>query len=533
MTVARVPYAETGRFSKAVLDHLSDAPEIRGLRDHAPDLPSLVRAAHARAFDPAHRAVLVERLRAQYEGLEQGDAVQRNIERLAQPDALTVTTGHQLCLFGGPMYLPFKVLNTVSLAERCTQELGRPVVPVFWMASEDHDREEIDHTFLNGERITWPGQPRGAVGRLRLQGVEQSLEELDAAIGPAPFGPELLDLARSCYRSERTLGQATQAFIHGLFGHHGVLIIDGDDPALKRFFVPVMEQDLLHGVTHRAVEHANAVLSEHYKVQAHVRPIDLFYLHQDRRSRIEQEGDHYRVLDGGPVFTAAELLVEVRNHPERFSPNVLLRPLYQETILPNIAYIGGGGELAYWFQLKWVFQALQIPMPVLMLRTSAGFLSEKHEQQWASLGLKVSDLFADRSALRTRVALERAGARTDVEQEARTLQQLFDALASRMKQIDPTLEASARSAQARSERVLDGLQHKMERAVRRKESEALARLDKVLDAFIPGGQLQERRENLLAEWSRSGPALFDVLLRELDPLDQRFTVFVGDPVRGE
>ncbi|HRF81914.1 MAG TPA: bacillithiol biosynthesis BshC, partial [Flavobacteriales bacterium] len=243
----------------------------------------------------------------------------------------------------------------------------------------------------------------GAVGRMKLNGIAAQVEEAIAALGVGTDAERVAAMLRKAYTEEHSLAEATRIFIHDLFGHYGLVIVDGDDAALKRLFTPIITEELVNQVAARAVSYANERIETRYPVQAHAREINLFYL-RNGRSRIVQEGDHFQALDGGPRWTLEELLVRVEAHPEDLSPNVLLRPVYQEHILPNIAYIGGGGELAYWIQLRWLFQALRVPMPVVFLRTSAATISEKHLRQWNELGLSATDLFGYLLTLKGEVA---------------------------------------------------------------------------------------------------------------------------------
>src|SRR5436190_844660 len=500
-------YADTHRFSPLVLDHLAGSPFLKDFQQFPPTIDGLRDAAKARSFPAEHRAVLIAALDRQYAGIEVTDAVRTNLQRLKEPRSLTVTTGHQLCLFTGPFYVPFKILNTVRLAAQLTRDLERPVVPVFWMAGEDHDRAEIDHAWVNGQKLHWPGEAAGAVGHLRLEGIEPVIDRLALALGGG--ADEVMALVRRCYRPDYTLARATRLFVNALFGHLGVVVLDGDDPALKRLFAPVMQSELLNGITERCVAYADERLKERYTLQAHARPINLFHLRSGHRARIEAEGDHYRVLDSGPSFTLDELLKELELHPENFSPNVLMRPLYQETVLPNIAYVGGGGEVAYWMQLKWLFQAVQLPMPVVLLRTSAAFIGPGEEKLLDQLGLTIADLFQPIGVLRDRVAHASSGINTKVDAEHAALGSFFTALRSRAAGIDPTLGASVGSAAVRAGRMLDNVHRKMDRALRKRESVQLDRLQRLIDAIFPQGQLQERRDNFLPDHVRLGPVLLD------------------------
>jgi bacillithiol biosynthesis cysteine-adding enzyme BshC len=520
-----IPYAATHRFTPLVLDYLAQVDGLRELYTHTPDLNGLCKAAEQRSFDPASRMALCAAITGQYQGMALPDAVRDNLAALRRPDALTITTGHQLCLFGGPLYVTFKILNVVRLAQTMSAELGRPVLPVFWMATEDHDRAEIDHTYINGTKVQWPGMAAGAVGHLNLHGIDAALEKAVAALGPGTHAADIRDLLYACYRPDRTLAQATRHFVHALFGRFGVLIVDGDDPTLKQLFAPLMQEELLNQVAQRSVQYANERIAEQYKVQAHAREINLFYLRPGHRSRIVEEGGMYRVLDGGPSWTSQDLLTEVEAHPERFSPNVLLRPLYQETILPNIAYVGGGGELAYWLQLRWLFQGLRVPMPAVLLRTSAGFITPKALKQWEGFGLNTEELFAPLEESKRQVALRNASFSTSVEEERLSLASFYASLSAKASAADSTLKASVEARAKAADKGLERIGKSLVRAAKRKEHETLSRMDAVHAAVFPGGGLQERRDNILPLLAAHGEGFLDELLEKLDPLNGCFTLF--------
>ncbi len=522
-----VPYRTTGRFSPIAVDYVEGRPELREFFAYIPDRTGLAAAMAERGYDPAMRATLSAVLQDQYKGLAVDQAVRANLDALRQEGTLTVTTGHQLCLFTGPLYVPFKILNTIRLA-RGLSTPERPVVPVFWMATEDHDRAEIDHTWIGGKKVQWPGEASGAVGRLDLDGIEAAVAEAESLLGPGPHADELRALLRSCYREEHTLAQATRLFVNALFGRFGLVILDADDARLKRAFAPIMQEELLNQVTERTVRYANEKLRTHYEPQAHARDINLFHLSSGHRSRIGLEGDNYRVLDGGPSFGADQLLIHLQLHPERFSPNVLLRPVYEETVLPNIAYVGGGGEIAYWLQLRWLFQGLRVPMPVLMLRTSALFISAKQARKWRASGLSSEDLFAPKDMLEKRIATEHASFSTSLAVERATHAELFTKLAERARAADATLEASVRAKETFSAKGLDMIERKLIHAAKRQQADRLQRMNEVLDGLFAHG-LQERRENFMPWYAQEGPAFFDRLLDQLDPFDPRFSVIEEDP----
>lgn len=518
-----IPYPETHRFSPLVEDYLKGDPGLREFYTWTPDRDGLEAAAAGRNFSLAARQVLCDTLERQYAGMAMQPQVRESLGRLRHPRALTITTGHQLCLFTGPLYVPFKVLNAVRVA-RALSTAERPVVPVFWMATEDHDRAEIDHAWINGTKVQWPGEAAGAVGRLPLDGIGAVLDQVDALLGPGSHADELRALLRRCYRPDHTLAQATRLFADALFGRFGVLVLGADEPALKRLFAPVMREELLNQVAVRCVRYANEKLDGHWRSQAFARDINLFHLRPGHRSRIELHGDRFQVLDGGPSFNLDELLAELEHRPEAFSPNVLMRPLYQETILPNIAYVGGGGELAYWMQLKWLFQAVQVPMPVLLLRTSAAFIGANDRKRLEKLGLPVQDLFKPLEALRQQVALNGASFGTSLDGEQRSVVRFYADLRQRAIAADPTLEGAVNAIEKRALHGLEQVGHKLVRAAKRRQELPIRQLEMVHERLFPAGGLQERRDNFMPWYTVEGPAFFDRLLAELDPLDRRFSV---------
>lgn len=519
----QLDYITTGRFQPIVLDHLAGTEGLREFTQFPFTKEGLVQAARERQYPASARQVLTDALHRQYAGVVIGEEVKGNLSALAAEGTLTITTGHQLCLFTGPLYVPLKIMNTVRMARDLSQTIGKPVVPIFWMATEDHDRAEIDHAWVFGKKLEWKGEPGGAVGRMKLHGIESVLTELDAVLGNTTRADEMRALLRECYREDRTLAHATRCFINALFGRYGLVCVDGDDPALKRLFAPVIQEELLNQVTERTVRYANEKLVAHYPEQAHVRSVNLFMLGEGKRDRIEANGDRLKLVGETGTYGIDELLGLAEHAPEVFSPNVLLRPVYQETVLPNVAYIGGGGEVAYWLQLRWLFQGLRVPMPVLCLRTSALFLSTTDNERLQQLGLSIPDLFRPLDELTGELAARLSTIDTDISPQRQALGELFEELALRAKAADPTLEGSVRGEAQKAMKGLESIEGKLLRAAKREQELALQRLTKLHDRLLPGGGLQERRDNFIPYYVEHGPEFFDLLLA-LDPLEKKFSV---------
>ncbi len=304
------------------------------------------------------------------------------------------------------------------------------------------------------------------------------------------------------------------------------MCIDGDDPDLKRLAIPIFKKEIFEHTADTAIRATTTELEKlGYKSQVHQREINLFYLADELRERIVEDGNGYAVLNTSHRFTKKELLAELESNPERFSPNVVLRPVYQELILPNLAYIGGGGELAYWFQLKGVFEAFELPFPIIMLRNSALLIPSALAQKMESLGIKAADLFTPAIDLENVLIRDNTNLTLDLDREREQLEATFLEMEGRMREIDPKLERSVQSAWARTDRMMRNLEKKMLRAERKKQEVIMGRLESVRELLMPRGGLQERNLNFAPLYIWFGAGFIESLLEQFDPFEAQFAVF--------
>src|SRR5690606_19297596 len=298
-------------------------------------------------------------------------------EKLADSQTYTVTTGHQLNLFTGPVFFIYKILQTIKLADHLNQTFPEQrTVPVFWMATEDHDFDEINHFNTRGNYYETKAEAGGAVGRIQPDD-HFFIAEFEKEFTDSVYGTELILMMKRAYKKGNSLAQSTRILVHELFADYGLLVIDGDDADLKSQMKAIFRGELLNRDLFETTKPTVSQLTERYgKVQVNPREINLFYL-SDMRGRRELDGEKYIIIDKNISFSKDEILTELENHPEKFSANALMRPVYQETVLPNIAYIGGNAEIMYWLELKLYFEKLALPFPVLIPRNSMLFVSAK------------------------------------------------------------------------------------------------------------------------------------------------------------
>lgn len=519
---SQIDYADTGFFNPIISDYLSGAEKLKGFYSQAPNIDSFGEQMKAKNSFP-YRKELVDALQQQYEGVSFDKDI---ISSLLDKNTYTVTTGHQLCLFGGPLYFILKIVSTINTCKQLAQKYpGKRFNPVFWMASEDHDFEEANHFYFNKKKVEWESGQGGPLGRMSLVGMEDLAHQLKDLLGVGYHASELSKLFGESYLKHDNLSEATRYFVNELFGAKGVVVIDGDDPSLKKLFVPVLKDELLNQNSFQQVSSTNSELGKSYKLQVNPREINLFYLGDQLRERIlKAEDGSFKVNHSNIEFSETELIEELNAHPEIISPNVILRPLYQEFILPNLAYVGGGGELAYWFQLKAVFDSYDVPFPILMLRNSVMIVNDKIQELSEKVGIEQKDLFQSELQIeRKLIQLENDGV-LNLDLEREELENIYVKIESKLKAIDATLEKSARSGLAKSERIVKNLEKKMFSASRKKESVMVERIERIKGELFPSGSLQERRLNFSVFYNIWGDSLIDELIEKLDPFDYRFTI---------
>ena len=519
-------YRETGKFLPLVLDYLEQRPLIGSLHHGLPSIDTIRQSIERRGALPTDRTLLVNTLQEQYQQVPLCSTVQQQIQSLSSPRTYTITTAHQCNLFLGPLYTIYKALHAIRLADALNEKMPEQhFVPFFYLGSEDADLEELNHVHLLGEKLEWKTQQKGAVGRMKVdQDLIDLIDRQVHLLGSFPNGAEWIGLIRECYSLGSTLATATFRLLHSLFAERGLVVLEPDRPKLKSVAIDFFWRELKESISFSAVSSVNDRLTEGgYSEQAHARSINLFYLTDGKRERIERRGEDWMLADKGMRWNEAQLRQELNNHPERFSPNVILRGLYQEILLPNLVYIGGGGELAYWLQLKPVFDAFGVPFPLLELRVSMQWMDARMAEKLKGLAMKPVDLFASVDGLlRTRMSVDTQET-LDLSERIKDLSAAYDRIADQAGSIDPTLVAHVDALRTQALKKIRALGEKMDRAERRKMNVVRHQIETLQRAAFPGNVLQERWDNVGYYYSLYGKRYFDQLYEYIDPFDRSFT----------
>ncbi len=351
-------------------DFLQDYLEGKGLdvlRTYAPKKESILEAIKGKEnFSVAQRNLLADDLQSQYEesDIDISDTlVSSNIAKLRDENSFTITTGQQIHIGLGPLYVLYKIFDVVANATRLSKEYpSYNFIPVFWMASEDHDLDEIREIPIFGKNFYWETEQRGAVGRMNPDGISELFQRLKDEFRFSDDQLAFIDYCQGAYAESDSLSIAFRKILHRYFKSNGLVIIDADRKSLKNSFTSVLNDELAHRNYEALTTSTEKLEKIGYKRPLVIRECNLFKIHKNERSKITGRSDN-------PAITAEEAY--------NFSPNAALRPFYQEWILPNIMYVGGQSEVKYWMQLKGLFDNYKMPMPIVQLRTSVVLAPEK------------------------------------------------------------------------------------------------------------------------------------------------------------
>ncbi len=529
--VHHLPFDKIPQLSSKDIAYATADPRLRNFYKYPVKLEAFAEVIDDKKRADTDRQTLVRVLNRQYSELSRSEKVHANVDALLYPTTFTITTAHQPSLFTGPLYYIYKIISTINLAE-CLQRKypDYHFVPIFISGSEDHDFEEINHANLFNKTITWENDESGGCGFMRTEGLKQPLAELREILGDTDRAQHIFGIIEKAYTRHGRYGEATQELVHELFKDDGLVVVNMSDAELKRLFIPIMEEEILKQPSQQLVEETQQELAERagFSDQAHARKINLFYLDDQLRERIVFEDGKYQVLNTDLAFTEAELKKALHDHPERFSPNVVMRPLYQELVLPNLAYVGGGGEIAYWLERQSQFAHFGVNFPMLVRRNSVLWVDGGMSKKVRKLDLSIEDLFIETETLIKAYVEENSENELSLEEEKAKLQQLFDELAERTKAIDPTLEKTVLAEGAKQVKSLENLEGRLMKAEKQRFDTSLNQIRSLKDRLFPNNGLQERHDNFLQFYLKYGDDFFQILKENLEPLRPEFVVIVDN-----
>ena len=476
------------------------------------------------------RGRLTEILKEQNQSCGCGPRTLQNIEALEKDNACAVVTGQQVGLFSGALYTIYKALTAIKLAESLSQRVSVPVVPIFWLATDDHDFAEINHIDLLDQagqlrRISYddhPSEARVPVGGIRFSAeIEACVEALDEMTPPSEFKPGILSMLKEAYQPGRTFAEAFSIWVTHLFRAHGLVLIDPSHPDLIAMAQQPLEREISENspLSRCAMQASERLIEKNYtpQVQQQEGKLNLF-LAEHERQPIHIVGDGFVVKDPERRFTRNELVEMARDTPHALSPNVLMRPLVQDTILPTLAYVGGPGEIAYLAQLRGAYEEFEIPMPVVYPRKGFTLVERHIGSSLEALSLSIQDVWGGLTAKRNALAaeevpepLERALARA-----AESLDRDLEAVCREATAMDGSLGQTADGVHRKIRHQLNLLDGKIIQAAKRNQKTVGQKLTKVENTLYPNRHLQERVLNVTPLLMKYGFSWLDELYEAVE-----------------
>ena len=523
-----IPFEEIPHFSQRDKAYQAEDERLRPFYQHEVAIDNLDQAVANRQQYPVDRKILHQVLTHQYNASSITAATKSNIDALLDEDTYTIITAHQPSILTGPLYFIYKICSIISVTRRlAAQGKSYKVVPVFVMGGEDHDFEEIASLHIYGKTLTWDTDQIGATGRMNLNGIQETIDQAFQIFGESPNADTLKNLITNALASATSYGEFMFNLLNGLFGQYGLIIANMDDAQLKQQFLPVALQDIDENFSHTCViKDQKALATSGFKSQAHARDINLFFHDQDRK-RIIKEEDHFSI--GHNRYTRAELGDLLKNQPKNISPNVVLRPVFQEMIFPNLAYVGGGGELAYWLERKSLFCHLNLPFPMLVRRDSFLIVDRKSAKFVEDSGLSMADLFDRTEQLDKSYALGQTEVKIDLNDKKVKVLELFEEVATIAQGVDPTLMKTVMAEGAKAQKAIDVLEKRLIKAEKQKQEVGIKKIGKIKAKLFPNNDsLQERYDNFAPYFLRHGQSWIDAIINACDPFDKGFKILIEE-----
>lgn len=524
--VEKIPFEAFPQLSKKDIAYYNEHSNLRPFYKYPVNLKAFNEVIKDKQKDATNRALLIEALTEQYKNINLNTAVQANINALADENTFTVITAHQPSLFTGPLYYIYKIISIINLAETLNEHYNDyRFVPVFVTGGEDHDFEEVNHARIFNNVLTWKNDESGSVGMMQTQSLSNVLAELKNILGNSENAEAIYNLIHTAYTKNETYALGTIEMVHELFKEYGLVVCSMNNTLMKGAFKNIIKKEVLEQVNQPILEEAHQALIEAgFSGQSHARKINFFYLRDQLRKRIVFENNQFKVLDTDFTFSPTEMEEEINKHPERFSPNVIMRPLYQERIFPNLAYIGGGGELAYWLERKKQFEYFGLNFPMLIRRNSVLWIDKGNKNRMDKLGVDLKFLLQDTHAMEKAYVKENTETELSLKEEKKQISEIFNKIAEHTKAIDPTLVKTVKAEMANHLKSVSQLEGRLIKAEKQRHEITINQLNTLQERLFPSKSLQERKDNFIPFYLKHGRNYFNILKKYLHPLEKGLVV---------
>ncbi len=479
----------------------------------------------------APKEIISEVLKTQYADFNPSEKTMNNIFALSSKNTFAVVTGQQLGVLGGPLYTFYKIMTAIKLASylRATYKEYN-FVPVFWLAGDDHDFEEVKFIKILDEQnkvlnIAYNDDidietNRGDVGSIEFkETIKSFFEEVSANLRESEFKKSILDFFSSFYQEGRTFKSSFKEMIFSLFDKYGLVIFDPQEREIKQLLKPIFKSEILEFRTHtQKLVEKSAKLEEVYHAQVKIQPINLFYHDDEGRYLIEPAENEFKLKRKRKKFTQDELLELIEATPEKFSPNVLLRPICQDFLLPTVCYVGGPSEISYFAQVMPLYKIFNIAEPIVYPRSSATIVEKQAASILQKYNVDIKLLLQNPENLVEKVISAQSDFTIDqlFQPAASSIEEALDNLKNDLLKIDKTISDSTLKYKQKFSSYLDEFKNKANEANKRKHEITLKQLQKLIIALYPEKNLQERELNLIYFLNKYGWEVFDQINENLE-----------------
>lgn len=482
--------------------------------------------------DKAPRQKLVDLINEQYTGFNPSNKTAQNIKLLENEKTLAVVTGQQLGMLGGPMYTFYKIFTAIKLAKHLSERYDDyNFVPVFWLESDDHDVEEVSSIKIisdnnnivvlkYGDKLDVEESNSGSVGYIKFdESINAFFENLVSNLRSTEFKEEIVDYLKSFYKENNSFKEAFKKLVFSLFDRYGLIIFDPQDLRAKSLLKPIFKKEITDFRTHtEKLVHISANLEEAYHAQVKIRPINLFFSTDDGRYLIEPSDNDFKLKRKRIRFTYEEIIQLIEEHPEKFSPNVLLRPICQDYLLPTAFYVGGPSEIAYFAQVMPLYSIYNLPTPVIYPRSSLTVIEKNVSLLLGKYNLNIHDVFTNTDKLKDKVLSDISeNTLDDIFEKVKTdIELTMDSLKERLFEFDKTISDSSSKYRQKIISYIDELRSKANEAQKKKYETTLRQLDKLSASLYPNNNLQEREINFIYFAHKYGFNIIDKIYEELE-----------------
>jgi bacillithiol synthase len=479
----------------------------------------------------SNQVELSEIIKNQYEGLQAGHKTLENIEKLSKNNTLSVITGQQLGLFGGPLYTFYKIISAIKLSESLKEKFSQyNFVPVFWLEGDDHDFDEVRSINMmndNNEIMSIGYHDgateeinRGSVGNLKFNNnINSVISGLDSILRQSEFKTKVLELINSCYSEGKTFKEGFKKLIYHFFDEYGLVIFDPSDKRIKRLLKPVFKKEIQEFREHsNEIIKISALLEESYHAQVKARPINLFMSEEDGRYLIEPAENEFRLKGKRRKYSLEAILEMIENYPEKFSANVLLRPICQDYLFKTACYIGGPSEISYFAQVIPLYQFFNIDQPIIYPRSSFTVIEKNILKVIDKYNLTYNDFFGEKDAIVERIIgnLSEVDVNNVFLNTDKDITLLMDSLKEKLFAIDNTLVDLTNKTRERIIHSINALKEKAEESQKRKHEVTIRQINRVANLLFPNSNLQERELNFIYFANKYGINIVQWMFNEIE-----------------